>query len=175
MLGYRQNSGRIGKTAFDRVLTTVRGGRHFQNRQFHSPNCELQPKTMHHLERGLVGNPLAELGSQTYDNLGAKAVVSGAREDLCERSARSSDLAGLFGCACTHASFQAWGRILSVCPRIGPERLGTAPAAKFPSPLDRSMDMITNAFMASCRPMPPSCASCLLPVQGRQHPPPNKR
>lgn len=52
---------------------------------------------MHHLERGLVGNPLAELGSQTYDNLGAKAVVSGAREDLCERSARSSDLAGLFG------------------------------------------------------------------------------
>lgn len=110
---------------------------------------------MHHLERGLVGNPLAELGSQTYDNLGAKAVVSGAREDLCERSARSSDLAGLFGCACTHAGFQAWGRTLSVCPRIGPERLGTVPAAKFPSPLDRSMDMITSAFMASCRPMPP--------------------
>lgn len=97
---------------------------------------------MHHLERGLVGNPLAELGSQTYDNLGAKAVVSGAREDLCERSARSSDLTGLFGCACTHAGFQAWGRTLSVCPRIGPERLGTAPAAKFPSPLDRSMDIV---------------------------------
>lgn len=114
---------------------------------------------MHHPERGLEGNPLAELGSQTYGNLSAKAAVSGAREDLRERSVGSSGLAGLFGRACAHASSQAWGSALSSCTRIGPERLGAAPAAGFPSPPDRPMDMIASAFMASCRPMPPSCAS----------------
>ncbi len=55
---------------------------------------------MHHPELGLVGNPLAELGSQTYGNLSAKAAASVAREDLRERSAGSSGLAGLFGRAC---------------------------------------------------------------------------
>ena len=144
----------------------------------HGRSCGASPADahpMHHLERGLVGDGRAGLGSQAHGHPPVAAAVRGAREDLRERSAGSSGLAGLFGCACTHASFQAWGRTLSVCPRIGPERLGTAQAAGFPSPPDRSMDMITNAFMASCRPMPPSCGSGPLPVQGWQHPPPSKR
>lgn len=40
-------------------------------------------------------------------------------------------------CACTHASSHAWGRTLSACPRIRPERLSTALAAEFASPHER--------------------------------------
>ena len=44
MLGYRQNSGRIGKTAFDRVLTTVKGGDIFKTGNFIHRIVNCSPK-----------------------------------------------------------------------------------------------------------------------------------
>lgn len=73
-------------------------------------------------------------------------------------------------CACTHASSHAWGRTLSACPRIGPERLSTALAAEFASPLERLQRHDPERLHTSCQPMPPSYASGLLPVQEWQHP-----
>lgn len=73
-------------------------------------------------------------------------------------------------CACTHASSHAWGRTLSTCPRIGPERLSTALAAEFASPLERLQRHDPERLHTSCQPMPPSYASGLLPVQEWQHP-----
>ena len=90
----------------------------------------------HQIEHGLVDDSLAQLGAQAHDKLPTAAVVGGGREDFHERPVRSSTPAGLIGApACTPA--RRLGEGLSACPKIGPERLGTALAAEFTSPLER--------------------------------------
>ena len=124
----------------------------------------------HHLEHGLVDDSLAQLGAQAHGHLTVPAVTGGGREDLHERPTRSSAPASLFGAPARTVSSHAWGRALSTCHRIGPERLGTALAAEFASPLEGLHRHNPERLHASCQPMPPSYASGLLPVQGRQHP-----
>ena len=135
---------------------------------------------MHHPERGLEGNPLAELGSQTYGNLSAKAAASGAREDLRERSAGSSGLAGLFGRASSGAPERTPARRLGEGPSRHAPGLGLSVSA--PPQQQGFRRRPTGPWTRSRAPSWRLAGPCHRhahparpPVRGRQSPPPDKR